>query len=114
MRSSVARKSLAVSLVNVYEAFAISWPTVVDAALQRVDEDVCDHRLASWAHKIVKHPAIDLEVRGKRNMEPGTTNVIMSNHQSFYDVPVLFNGGATKVVRDRMMADVRRAVESAL
>jgi 1-acyl-sn-glycerol-3-phosphate acyltransferase len=89
--SSAARKSLSLSLVNVYETFAISWPTVVDAALKRVEKDVCDDRLRSWAHKIVRHAEIELVVRGKEHMEAGTTYVIMSNHQSFYDVPVLFD-----------------------
>jgi 1-acyl-sn-glycerol-3-phosphate acyltransferase len=88
---STGRRSLALSLVNVYETLAISLPTVVDAALHRVEKKVCDDRLREWARKIIEHARIDLEVAGRENMQPGVTYLIMSNHQSHYDVPVLFH-----------------------
>lgn len=84
-------KSLALSLVNVYETLAISWPTVLDAALGRVTKQTCDDRLASWSRKVVKHLSIDLEVTGRDHMRSGVTYLVMSNHQSHYDIPVLFS-----------------------
>ncbi|HWL89673.1 MAG TPA: lysophospholipid acyltransferase family protein, partial [Polyangiaceae bacterium] len=72
------------------ETFAISWPTVVDGVLGRVRKDVCDERLRSWSQKVVAHMRIDLDVRGRENLEPGRTYLVMSNHQSHYDIPVLF------------------------
>src|SRR5580658_4160815 len=84
------RRSLALSLASVYETFAISWPTVLDAALGRVDKEVCDARLASWCKKVVLHTRMDISVHGRENMKPSTTYLVMSNHQSHYDVPVLF------------------------
>jgi 1-acyl-sn-glycerol-3-phosphate acyltransferase len=85
-----ARKSLALSLANVYETFLISLPTVIDAALGRVRKDVCDERLASWSHKVVEHAGMKVQVSGREHMKPGLTYLVMSNHQSHYDVPVLF------------------------
>jgi 1-acyl-sn-glycerol-3-phosphate acyltransferase len=85
------RKSLALTFRNVYETLAISWPTVVDAALGRVTKETCDDRLESWGRKIVEHAELDLEVRGREHLEPGKTYLVMSNHQSLYDVPVLFH-----------------------
>ena len=84
------KKSLSLSLASVYETFAISWPTVLDAALGRVDKEVCDARLASWCKKVVLHTRMDITVRGRENMHPHATYLVMSNHQSHYDVPVLF------------------------
>lgn len=93
-------KSLALSLRNVYETLAISWPTVVDAALDRVDKQTCDDRLARWSKRVVENAGIHLDVRGLENFDPSSRFVIMSNHQSFYDVPVLFAvlGGNLRMV----------------
>jgi 1-acyl-sn-glycerol-3-phosphate acyltransferase len=87
---SPKRRSLVLSLASVYETFAISWPTVVDAALGRVQKDVCDARLDSWCKKVVRHTGMNITVEGRDNAKPGTTYLVMSNHQSHYDVPVLF------------------------
>lgn len=84
------RKSLTLSLQNIYETLVVSWPTVVDAALRRVTKEVCDDRLAYWADAIVKHTEMDLHVHGREHMKPGAVYLVMSNHQSLYDIPVLF------------------------
>ncbi|WP_394820880.1 lysophospholipid acyltransferase family protein [Pendulispora albinea] len=99
-RLSPARGSLALSLRTVYETLAISWPTVVDAAFGRVTKDVCDERLRSWSQKVVAHARIDLLVRGRENLEPGRAYLVMSNHQSHYDIPVLFAvmGGSIRMI----------------
>jgi 1-acyl-sn-glycerol-3-phosphate acyltransferase len=84
-------RSLGVSLKNVYETFAISFPTMVDAVRGRVTKELCDRRLAHWAHRIVAdHTQLDVEVHGRENLVPGETYLVMSNHQSHYDIPVLF------------------------
>jgi 1-acyl-sn-glycerol-3-phosphate acyltransferase len=85
------RKSFALTFRSIYETLAISWPTVVDAALNRVTKEECDDRLESWGKKIVEHAELELEVRGREHMQSGKTYLVMSNHQSLYDVPVLFH-----------------------
>jgi 1-acyl-sn-glycerol-3-phosphate acyltransferase len=83
-------KSLLLSVSNVYETLAISVPTVVDAALGRVQKEVCDERLAGWSARLVENAAMTLDVRGRENLAPGRAYLVMSNHQSHYDIPVLF------------------------
>jgi 1-acyl-sn-glycerol-3-phosphate acyltransferase len=83
--------SLALSLHNVYETLAISFPTVLEALGGRVTKEVCDDRLESWARLVVEHAAIDLDVSGGERRKPGETYLVMSNHQSLYDIPVLFH-----------------------
>src|SRR5512135_1022898 len=73
------------------ETLAISVPTVLDAAVGRLTKDTCDDRLESWASNIVEHLRMNIEVEGRENFSPRSTYLVMSNHQSHYDVPVLFH-----------------------
>jgi 1-acyl-sn-glycerol-3-phosphate acyltransferase len=83
--------SLALSLRNIYETLAISAPTVVDAVLGRVNKAVCDERLRRWGQACVRNARIDLHISGGERLASGETYLVMSNHQSLYDIPVLFN-----------------------
>lgn len=85
-----SHKSLLLSLANVYETLAVSAPTVLDAVRGRLSRDVCDARLAAWAERVMRHTRMQVDVRGRENLERGRTYVVMSNHQSHMDVPVLY------------------------
>jgi 1-acyl-sn-glycerol-3-phosphate acyltransferase len=82
--------SLALSLRNVYETLAISAPTVVDAVLGRVRKDECDARLDRWSKACLRNAQIELDVSGAERLATHETYLVMSNHQSLYDIPVLF------------------------
>jgi len=83
-------KSLALSMRNIYETLAVSFPTVMDAIAGRVTKDQCDERLARWSRAVLANAHIQLDVVGRENLRPGETYLVMSNHQSLYDIPVLF------------------------
>jgi 1-acyl-sn-glycerol-3-phosphate acyltransferase len=82
--------SLALSVRNVYETLAISFPTMLEAFGGRVTRQVCDDRLDRWSRNVLANAHIELEVVGRENAAPGVTYLVMSNHQSLYDIPVLF------------------------
>jgi len=82
-------------------SLSICVPTVLQAALGRLTPEICDERLDAWSRKILARARVRLEVFGRENMPPGETFVIMSNHQSFYDIPVLFQALKLRV---RMVA----------
>jgi 1-acyl-sn-glycerol-3-phosphate acyltransferase len=82
--------SLALSLVNIYETLAICWPTLIDAARGRMDKATIDQRLADWAVKVTDHVGAEVKVEGREHLAPGKTFLVMSNHQSLYDIPVIF------------------------
>jgi 1-acyl-sn-glycerol-3-phosphate acyltransferase len=82
--------SLALSLRNIYETLAISSPTVVDALRGRVTKAACDERLRRWAQACIRNARIELHVSGAERLASGETFLVMSNHQSLYDIPVLF------------------------
>lgn len=77
----------------VVETLRISAPTVLEAMLGRgAPPDVYDERLRSWAKKIIDHARARVTVEGLSNLGDGREIfVVMSNHESVYDIPVLFH-----------------------
>jgi 1-acyl-sn-glycerol-3-phosphate acyltransferase len=88
------RNGYLLALSGMVETLAISAPTVLDALLRRVTIQACDERLARWSRRLLEQADVRLETRGLEDvlaaMRPGETFVVMSNHRSLYDIPVLF------------------------
>ena len=81
---------LAASKTLVHTA-RITVPTVVDAVLGRIDPDTLDQRLVAWAQAMLEEARITLVVRGREHLGDGhETFILMSNHQSHFDIPVLY------------------------
>jgi 1-acyl-sn-glycerol-3-phosphate acyltransferase len=102
------------SLRNVYETLAVSAPTVLDAARGSLTQRACDGRIEQFAARVMRNAQITVRVRGREHLA-GTqsslgglggarfnrsTYVVMSNHQSHYDVPVLYHvlGGRMRMI----------------
>src|ERR1700677_848870 len=100
--------SLALSLRVMGETFAISWTTVVDAAMARVTKPRCDARLDAWSRAVLASAGITLELDGRELRATGQRYGVMSNYQSLYDVPVLFRvfGPDIRMVAKRELFDV--------
>jgi 1-acyl-sn-glycerol-3-phosphate acyltransferase len=79
------------TLYTLYATWQISWPTVVDGVLGRATKGACDTRLSNWAAKITRAAVARLNVMGREHMQPGAAYLIMSNHQSHFDIPILFH-----------------------
>jgi 1-acyl-sn-glycerol-3-phosphate acyltransferase len=75
---------------TVAKTAEISVPTVWEAALGRLTRERVDERLQAWSRALLRYAEIELEVRGRENWKPGAPYVVMSNHPSNYDIPVLF------------------------
>ena len=76
---------------TVFETARISFSTVAESALGRSGNvERYDARLGGWSKRLMKVAEIDLRVEGHANLPPGESFVVMSNHQSHYDVVVLF------------------------
>ena len=75
---------------------AISVYTVVLGTLSILSSLIDRHgRLAhacarTWSWLILKTTGVGVEVSGLERLTPGTTYVFVSNHQSIYDIPVIF------------------------
>jgi 1-acyl-sn-glycerol-3-phosphate acyltransferase len=49
------------------------------------------HRCArAWSWLILATTGVDVDVRGVEQLTPGTTYIFVSNHQSIYDIPIVF------------------------
>jgi 1-acyl-sn-glycerol-3-phosphate acyltransferase len=82
--------SLGILTNAAYETLKISIPTLVDALANRTNYQRCDDRLASWSRRLVARAGIRIETIGREHLTPNETYVVMSNHQSHYDIPVVF------------------------
>lgn len=83
--------SLRQTLEGMFDTARISFPTVADSLRGPVPAAVTERRLDWWSKKVLRDAEVDLEVRGMENAgdcrEP---MIVMSNHQSLYDIPVLY------------------------
>lgn len=72
------------------ETLKVSVPTLIESAAGSLTVEVCTERLDSWSRNLVRHAGIRLDVVGREHVVPGEAFVVMSNHQSHFDIPVLF------------------------
>ncbi|MGC4066117.1 MAG: lysophospholipid acyltransferase family protein [Polyangiaceae bacterium] len=89
-------------LPNVlYETARISIPTLFDAYRGTSSHDTFDERLFDWSARILRCADAKLNVVGAPIPPPSETFVVMSNHQSLYDIPIIYQ---TLKRRIRMVA----------
>jgi 1-acyl-sn-glycerol-3-phosphate acyltransferase len=74
----------------VWQTLRISVPTIWDAVRGSLTPEACDRRLDQWSRAIVERADIRLSVSGVEQLTPGESYVLMSSHQSLYDVPVIY------------------------
>jgi len=73
------------------ETAKISLPAVWRAQRGTLTDASCDDMLRSWSGRLLDHAEVKLEVSGLSLLLPGAASyVVMSNHQSLYDIPALF------------------------
>jgi 1-acyl-sn-glycerol-3-phosphate acyltransferase len=75
---------------SAYETLVICAPTVVDATLSRMTMERADARLEQWSQRLLSVAGIELTVSGRENFDPSRAYLLMSNHASHFDVPVIF------------------------
>jgi 1-acyl-sn-glycerol-3-phosphate acyltransferase len=74
----------------VYEILRISIPTIIDGYRGTGSKEVYDERLLAWAERILRCADIRLVIEGHPLPSNSETFVVMSNHQSYYDIPVMY------------------------
>lgn len=74
----------------IWQTLRISVPTIWEGVRGTLTPEVCDRRLLQWSGSIVERASIDLRVEGREHAAAGESFVLMSNHQSLYDVPVVY------------------------
>jgi 1-acyl-sn-glycerol-3-phosphate acyltransferase len=74
----------------IVETARISGPTILDGLSGKLTPELVDERLDEWSRRLLAQAGIELEVSGLEHAPSGEAFVIMSNHQSVYDIPVMF------------------------
>ena len=74
----------------IWQTLRISVPTIWQGLRGTLTPEACDQRLAQWSSAIVRRAHIELLVEGSEHAPQGQSFVLMSNHQSLYDVPVVY------------------------
>jgi 1-acyl-sn-glycerol-3-phosphate acyltransferase len=85
----------------IVETAKISVPTVADSAIGRVTTAMCDERLDRWSRRLLDQARIQLHAYDVDSVPADEAFVVMSNHQSLYDIPVIFQALGRRV---RMVA----------
>ncbi len=98
----MGKGTVGLTLRCFYHTLRISVPTVLDAALFRLRPEDCDARLRDWSETLVRITRTGLTVTGHEHI-PKTACIVMSNHQSLSDIPVLF-ASFPEELRMRMVA----------
>ena len=76
--------------LQLAETFRICAPTVVQGAMGTLTRQTCDARLDVWSRRAMRLAQADLEVHGLQHVDPRQSYLLMSNHQSAYDIFALF------------------------
>ncbi len=85
----------------IVETAKISVPTVADSAIGRITTSACDERLDRWSRRLLDQARIQLHAYDVDSVPADEAFVVMSNHQSLYDIPVIFQSLGRRV---RMVA----------
>jgi len=88
--SSNERTSVLALPLQLAETFRVCAPTVVQGALGTLTRETCDRRLDTWARRAMTLADAQLEVEGLEHIDRSRSYLMMSNHQSAYDIFALF------------------------
>lgn len=80
------------TVTSIAATARISVSTVAEAVIGRTPPmEVYDARLMWWARKILRDAQVDLRITGQSNAGDGSEPlIVMSNHQSLFDIPVIY------------------------
>jgi 1-acyl-sn-glycerol-3-phosphate acyltransferase len=84
------RVPLVDSLRIVAKTLAASLPTALGALTGKLTPELASERIDDWSRAIVERADLRLHVTGADGVDWRRSYVIMSNHQSHLDIPVLY------------------------
>lgn len=99
---------LGLSVYAIAQLARITAPTFVEAVAGRVERETCDRRIRLFASRVIERAEIRLEVRGADAIPPDRAYVLMSNHQSHIDIPVVYATAPVATLRMVSKAELFR------
>ena len=77
--------SLDIIALEAGETSRVAFSTIAELA-----SAICEEHLDSWSHRMLQEAGIHLEVTGREHIRQNENYIVMSNRQSRYDIPVLY------------------------
>lgn len=68
-----------------------SIPAIGRSLARNPDPRRSDPGVLGWARDLVSYAQVDIVARGIEHLDPGQVYVVMSNHRSLYDIPVVLD-----------------------
>ncbi len=90
---------LGLSLYTVAQLARETAPTFAEALAGRVTRERCDERIQRFSRRVVDRAEMDLEVTRLSEIPAGGSYVLMSNHQSHIDIPVIYATAPVSTLR---------------
>ncbi|MBF0236110.1 MAG: 1-acyl-sn-glycerol-3-phosphate acyltransferase [SAR324 cluster bacterium] len=75
---------------TIFVTIRVSILTIINSWKIPIDRETNDRRVRQWAQSILDFVRLTYTVYGSVNYEPGKSYIIMSNHASHFDIPLLF------------------------
>jgi len=87
----------------LWKTLAVSVPVLTYAARGKLTAELCDEWLDDWSAGIVRAAEVELTVRGLELVPSDRAYVLMSNHQSQLDIPLIYQSwpGRLRMVAKR-------------
>jgi 1-acyl-sn-glycerol-3-phosphate acyltransferase len=77
-------------LLGALETLRVSIPSYTEGLLHTARRERTNARIFAWSRRLVEEARIEIETEGLEHAAGAEPFVVMSNHQSLYDIPVVF------------------------
>ncbi len=84
-------KSLGATAFAVYKTLEISLLCIAQSSTGRLSIASADQLLRGWGRDLCAHTGVELEILGRDSLSFDRAYVVMSNHQSHFDIPVIYS-----------------------
>ena len=83
--------STVILLRSIWCTLWLSFLTMVDVSLRKAGREVISPRVKLWAQRLLKYADVNYVVHYEKpwSIEPGRRYVLMSNHRSYFDIPLV-------------------------
>ena len=84
-------KAIVILLRSIWCTLWLSFLTMVDVSLRKAGREVISPRVKLWAQRLLEYADIKYAVYYEKpwSIEPGRRYVLMSNHRSYFDIPLV-------------------------
>jgi 1-acyl-sn-glycerol-3-phosphate acyltransferase len=87
---SLGLMSFAFLVVGAFETLRVSIPSYTEGVLKTARRERTNARIHAWSARLVRGADIELSTEGLEHIQGTESFIVMSNHQSLYDIPVVF------------------------